>query len=1015
MKNLNRAVTFLLIFLFLGNFYSTGQGAGSSFQPPKVLGPAFLRADSLWVDSVMNRMNLEEKIAQMIMIPAYSDRDAAHTEEIRKLIRKYKVGGIIFFQGGPVRQAMMTNIFQQESEVPLLIAIDGEWGLGMRLDSVISYPRQMMLGAIRDNALVYNMGRDIALQMKRLGISVNFAPVADINNNPANPVIGTRSFGENRENVSLKSSAYMKGMQDQGLLVSAKHFPGHGDTDTDSHKALPLIPFDRKRLDSLELFPFRYLIDEGLSGIMVAHLGVPVLDDRADRPSTLSEKVIDTLLVNDLGFKGLIYTDALSMKGASNYLEPGELEAEAVRAGNDILLMPADIQAAIQTIKREVRKGSIPEEEINRHVRKILLAKKWAGLDKKKPVETRDLVRDLNSRNYEVNRKRLIENSLTLVRNRANLLPLKRLENIQLATVAIGDHPGNGFDLTSDLYLTGDHYALPATPDPKAVDQLIDRLQRYNTVVVNVFGISTSASKSYGIGDETLRFLASLDSAAQIILNFYGYPYALKRLGEVPRVDALLVCYNDNETTRSYAAQALFGGLALSGRLPVSAGTLYPEGTGLVTRVNRFKYTDPEDAGMNFDTLQRIDRIVEEAIAAKAIPGCQVFVARNGRVVWNKAYGYKTYLNREAVTTDDLYDLASLTKISATIPALMRLSDEGRFKETLKLEDYLPWLDTTNKGSLLITDILTHQAGLLPWIPFYYTTIEPLDSSEALLSTKFSSVYSLQIGAKVYANRNVAYRNGYYSRSFKPAFSIQVAEGLYLRSDFRDSILYRIAVSELKEPVYRYSDLGYYLFQQLIEQQTDTLLYPFAYYNFYAPLGAGTLGYLPLGRFPSSQIVPTENDMFFRRQLLRGYVHDPGAAMMGGVCGHAGLFSNANDLGKMMQMILNYGSYGGDRYIDSATVVRYTSCVNCNNGNRRALGFDRPAPEKDTGPACNSASPSSYGHTGFTGTMAWMDPENGLLYIFLSNRIHPNQANNTLTDLNIRTRIQQVLYNSVGN
>ncbi len=1007
-------IFFLLLVSFLSlNFFATGNGTGSLIIPQRITDPAFLQADSLWVDSVMNRMNLDEKIAQMIMIPAYSNRDEEHTEELSRIIRKYKVGGVIFFQGGPKRQLEMTRRFREESELPLLIAIDGEWGLGMRLDSVISYPRQMELGAIRDNALIYRMGRDIARQMKQLGINVNFAPVADVNNNPANPVINTRSFGENRDNVALKTVAYMKGMQDEGLLVTAKHFPGHGDTDTDSHKALPVIPHDMHRLDSIELFPFRYAISEGLSGIMVAHLHVPAIDDREDRPTTLSASAIDSLLVGEMGFRGLIFTDALNMKGASNFMEPGKLEVEAVKAGNDILLMPADVQLAIQSVRKEVRRGTISEETINAHVRKILLAKYWANKHRLELPAAKELDKALNSPVYEVLRRSLVENALTLVRNRNKVLPLRHMENIQMATIAIGEHVDNTFNKISDLYLVSDHYALPAQPGSAAVDQLIDRSKRYNVIVINLFGLSTSASKGYGISDEALRLIKAQDSAAVVIVNVFGYPYTLERLGELPSVDAIMLNYVNDELRQSLAAQALFGGIALSGRLPVTAGPFFREGQGLTTEKLRLEYTFPEDAGMNADTLAKIDAVVAEAIRAKALPGCQVLVAREGKIVWNRSYGYKTFNNREAVSNDDLYDIASITKIAATIPSLMRLRDEGLFDENLTLGAYLPWLDTTNKGALLITDVLTHQAGLVPWIPFYQRTIEPLDSSQELLSTKFSTVYAYHLGQKTYGNRNVRFKDGYYSKGYKPGFTIQVADGLYLRSDYQDSILHAIAVSELRDPVYRYSDLGYYLFQQMIENLTDTLLYPFVYYNFYAPLGAGTLGYLPLGRFGSEKIVPTENDMFFRRQLLRGYVHDPGAAMMGGVCGHAGIFSSANDLAKMMQMLLDYGTYGGERFIDSTTVARFTSCYNCTNGNRRALGFDRPAPEADTGPACNSASSNSFGHSGFTGTLAWMDPDTGLLYIFLSNRIHPDQANTGITDLNVRTRIQQLLYNAI--
>jgi beta-N-acetylhexosaminidase len=1015
MKNNLLQINVLAALVLLFNTNSPGPREIPAFHPSFPERPPFLEADDAWVDSVMQGLSLEDRIAQMIMVQAYSNLGEEHERAVSRLITRYHVGGIAFFRGDPVSQARMTNSFQERSEVPLLVAMDGETGLGMRLEHTIRYPSQMILGAVSDNSLIYKLGQDIARQMKRLGVHMNFAPVADINNNPANPVINTRSFGDDRSNVATKVVALMKGMQDGGLLVTAKHFPGHGDTDRDSHDLLPVIPFTRERLDSLELYPFREAILHGLTGVMVGHLQVPALDGRENRPASVSEAVVTGLLKREMDFRGLVITDAMNMKGLSDYFEPGMAEVEAVLAGNDILLMPDDAGRTISEVKRAVRRGEIPEERIDQSCRKILQAKYWAGLDSYEPVKTDSLLEDLNHPDYGPGHRELIANSLTLVRNRDSLLPLRNLEKVKLATVTISEDGRSDAGAISDLYLDGAHFTLACSAGSEARAEVLSALEEYHTIIVNVMSTSSFASKGFGIADETIDFIEHLETGGDLILNVAGIPYALGRFPDLDHVDAIIVSYSDLPLYQEYTIQGIFGGRSFSGKLPVSGEPVAPTGHGLFSgRPVRLGYADPRDEGLNPDTLARMEAIISAAMREKAFPGCQLLVARNGKVVWHRAYGYHTYQRKRAVELTDLYDLASITKIAATIPALMRLRDQGKFHEDSLLGSYHIVPDTCNKAGLLIADILSHQAGLSPWIPFYYSTLEPLDTSQHLVSANWSHTYPLKIGPSAYANRNVKYVDGIFERSYTPDHPIQVAEDLYLRADFRDSLYRMIYESELLDPEYRYSDLGFYMLQQLIESVTDTMLYPYVWYNFYAPMGAGTLGYLPLNRFPRERIVPTENDLFFRRQLLQGHVHDPGAAMLGGISGHAGLFGNANDLAKMMQMYLNWGWYGERRYIDSATVVAYTLCYDCENGNRRGLGFDRPVTdEPDAGPACEEASPSSYGHTGFTGTIAWVDPACGLIYIFLSNRVHPDQDNTKLIDDNIRTRIQQVIYDAI--
>ncbi len=1008
-----------LIFLLLGLLFAVSPANTGFLSSDEIvenvrIDPPFLSADTAWVDSLMSALSLDEKIGQLMMVQAYSHLDAAHLDELLTMVDKWKIGGVVFFQGGPVRQALMTNMLQEASEIPLLVAMDAEWGPGMRLDSVISYPRQMMLGALRNNNLIYRMGQDIGTQLNELGVHMNFAPVADINNNPDNPVINTRSFGEDRYRVSDKLTYYFTGLHDKNILVTAKHFPGHGDTDVDSHHDLPVLNFDRNRLDSIELFPFRHAISNGVSGIMVAHLQVPALDNRENRPVTLSETAVSHLLKSEMKFKGLVVTDAMNMKGVSNHFSPGDAEVEALKAGNDIILMPSDLRKTINGIKRAVRKGEITAEQIDVSCRKVLLAKSWAGLDSVQHVDTAGLVDRMNARSYLPLQHEIAEQAITLVRDTDKLIPLRRMETLQLATFNFGVEGPTAFTNQLDKYHSGDHFYFQDPEKFPSDSEMNKLLSRYNTLIVNLY-YTRSYGNNFDIPDGLKELVNAIDFNGDMIVNLFGYPYALSVLGELQQAGAVMVSYTTDVLNQQYAAQGIFGGISFSGSLPVSVGEKYPVGTGILTAGEiRLSYGCPEAVSMHYDSLKRIEEIIHEAIRDKAMPGCQVLIARKGKVVWNRSYGYHTYLKRQPVRDDDLYDLASITKIASTIPAIMKLQDQQLFSVDSTMGQYLHLGDTSAKASLVIRDVLTHQAGLRAWIPFYTMTLEPMDTAQRLFSNNFSHTYPYRIGPAAFANRNIRYKDSVYEKKYSAAYPLQVADEMFLRSDFRDSIYDEILRSPLGEKQYLYSDLGYYYLFRMVEEIAGSGFYPYLWKNFYGPIGAGTLGFLPLKQFSPERIVPTENDMIFRRQLIRGYVHDPGSAMLGGICGHAGLFSNANDLAKMMQIYLNHGTYGGERYIDSVTIDEFTRCQFCDEENRRGLGFDRPiTEEEDAGPACNEASESSYGHSGFTGTIAWMDPQYDLLYIFLSNRIHPDQDNSKLIISNIRTDIQELIYRSI--
>jgi len=949
--------------------------------------PDFL-TESTWVDSVFSSLTVEEKIAQLFMLPAYSNRNESHVKEVDSLILKYGIGGLIFFQGSPVRQAEMTNHFQKISKVPLLVAIDGEWGLGMRLDSTTGFPRQMMLGAIQNNQLIYEMGAEIARQCRRLGIHMNFAPVVDVNNNPRNPVINSRSFGEDRENVAAKGYSYMLGLQDNRVIATAKHFPGHGDTDSDSHKTLPIIKHGVKRLDSIELYPFKRLINSGLGAVMVAHLHIPSLDSTNQIASSLSPKVVAGLLKDSLGFKGLVVTDALGMAGARQTAGSENVELQALLAGNDILLMPKELPTAIGAILEALKAGRISEETINQRCKKVLQAKYWVGLNNYKPVKTSNLTADLNKGNDLLKRK-LVENSITLLTNKDSLLPFLRLDTLDIASVSIGSRKVNRFQKYLGLYSHVKFYAIRKNSSPSLFEALVEVLSKHEVVVVSVHNTNRSPRRNFGISRQTIDFVRQLSKKTKVVLNVFANPYSLNLFQNLKDLQAVLLSYEDNELTREVTAQVLFGAIPSVGRLPVSIDNQFFMGEGInADKILRLKYSLPGEIKMDEKILRQIDTLAELGIKKRAYPGCQILVAKNGVVVYRKSFGYHSYRKKRAVSNDDIYDLASITKMAATVAALMKLSDDKLFSVNEKLVKYLPELAATNKKKLRIRDILTHQARLKPWIPFY--------------------VGSFLKGTKKLNPQ-------FYQTTYSDTFSVQVAKHLFIKPAYADTIFSEILSSKLrKRKKYRYSDLGFYLFREVVERLSKQELDRFVTSYFYERMGANTLCFKPLDKFERNRIVPTENDNYFRNQIIQGYVHDPGAAMLGGVSGHAGLFGNANDLAKLMQMYLQKGTYGSIQYLKPETIELFTSCPFCKKDNRRGLGFDKPVLSKDAnGATCKSVSKASFGHTGFTGTIAWADPKNNLVYIFLSNRTYPNASNRKLIDMDLRPRIQQVIYDAI--
>ena len=937
-------------------------------------------AENKWVDSIYNQMTFNEKVGQLFMVACYSNKDTIHTNAIEKLVRNYNIGGLIFFQGGPKRQARLTNKYQALSKVPLFIGIDAEWGLSMRLDSTFRYPFNMTLGAIKDLKLVEQVGVSMAKESKRLGVHFNFSPVLDINTNPKNPIIGYRSFGENKVNVTEHAIALMNGVQSQGVFSTGKHFPGHGDTSTDSHSTLPVVNATLDHIEKVELYPYKRMFDEGLVSVMVAHLNVPSLEPREGYPTSISYSVVNNLLKEQLGFDGLIFTDALNMKGASNFKKPGDIDLEAFLAGNDILLFAENVPLAVEKISSGYRDGLISENRLAESVKKILHYKFKAGLNNYKPVEGINIHNDLNPRSNLDLQYQLYENAITVVKNQDAILPIKNL-NQKIAYVKMGDDTNSSFVSTLNKYTE-----VTEVFDANS-DSLMTKLNDYETVIIGYHKSDKSWWKSPELSETELQIINRIATQKKVILDCFAKPYSLSNIANFEPIEAVVVSYQNGTVVQEVSAELLFGAIDAKGKLPVSINETFKAGDGIATeKLNRLGFTTPENVGMSSEKLNQIEKLAQKAIDGKMAPGMQILVARKGKVIYQKSFGSHTYDTATKVKNTDLYDVASLTKIVATLPNVMQVYDKKKVNLETTLGEMLPIFKASNKEQITFKELLSHYGRMQAWIPFYKATV---DSSKMPMEK-------------------------YYRKVATQGFTKRVSDSLFLRDDYHDTIMKKIINSPLMDKKeYRYSDFTFIILKQYLEKITGKPLDELAYDNFYKTLGMNNTLYNPLQKLDKKVIVPTEIDTYFRHDTIQGYVHDMEAAMENGVGGHAGIFSNAMDVAKMMQLFLQKGNYGNQQYFSEATFTDFNTCWYCTEGNRRGLGFDKPQ-LGSAGPTCGCVSMSSFGHTGFTGTIAWADPATDIVYVFLSNRTYPDSnLPNKLSKENIREDIQKVIQEAI--
>ena len=965
-------------------------------QTPQILsrGKADSQECKEWVESRLAKMTLKEKIGQLFIHTVPLHDTEANRKNIRNAIKEYKIGGILFSDGKVVNQVTLTNYAQELADIPLMITFDGEWGLNMRLKEMPAFSRNRVMGCIQDNELLYEYGKEVARQFREIGVHVNFAPVADVDNNPLNPVINTRSFGGDVRNVTGKVIAYSRGLEDGGVLSVSKHFPGHGDTNVDSHKALPVLKFTRERLDSIEMYPFRKAIEAGLGGVMVGHLEIPAL---SKKPSSLSPEILD-ILQEEFGFKGIAFTDALEMKGVSNNLN---VCAQALMAGNDMLLPPRNLKREMDGVLAAVKAGKLTEEYLTEKCRKVLTFKYALGLHEPPFIQLSGIEKRLNRPSTQDLRDRLEKAAVTVVGNEGGVLPMDvDLKNTAILNIGKSSE-GKIFHQQLNKYMKVDR--ILAYPD--SITTLSKRLAKYDRVIVAIH------TEKYAAYQGMLATLASKLPLSYVyftpLKNIYRKGVAWKKAASV------ILGHVGSATVQQFVAEVMMGREKATGRISVEVKDYRLPGEGVDLESTK-KYR-PEDYGMDASVLSKVDEIALEGIKAKAYPGCQVLIMKDGLPVYDKCFGTFTYEDSKKVEPEHLYDIASLTKTTGTLLAVMKLYDEGKFGLTDPISKYVPAMKGSRKGRITIEDLLYHQSGLPGSHPFYREAINDSSYTGGFFKGRIDANHHLRVDRRLYVVDDFKYKDEYLSSASSEDYPLQVAENLFVSPSFPEKILEMIASDKvpLRDRRYRYSCLNFVLLKEMVEQISGMPMDEYLEKEFYAPMGMKSTLYNPLRRFQPEQIVPTiQKDYLRGRKELRGYVHDEIAAFMGGVSGNAGLFSNARDVAKVYQMLADGGQYGGKRYLSLETCQLFMNKKS--RISRRTLGFDKPEPTPGKGPCADEAPKEVVGHTGFTGTCAWADPKNGLVFVFISNRIYPRPFDHKgLMTLKIRPRIQQLMYQAL--
>lgn len=893
--------------------------------------------NSVDIETLLNRMTLKEKIGQLFFIPAYGSfrsNDDEHFNHLLEQIREYHIGGLIFFSSNVYGQAVLTNKLQRVSEIPLWITQDMEYGAAMRVDGTTRFPPAMAVAATGNPEYAYQIGRITGREARALGVQQVFAPVLDVNNNPENPVINVRSFSGDPKTVAHYGTRFMEGLQSQGIVSTVKHFPGHGDTDTDSHLSLPIIKYDYARLDSVELVPFRAAISDGVNSVMSAHIAFPKLGQRKGLPATMDSTILNRILVDSLGFDGLVVTDGLNMHGIASNFSPGEAVVKALKAGVDMMLMSPDELTAIYEITAAVERGTISESRIDKSVRKILQWKKKKGLFEDNQIDIDNLSSKINLRESRLAAQKISRESLTLVKNKGDILPIRASKYPKITVVSVADDE-SGNTGSRLAYLLKQHHPdvsahiLDNRTGSEEKKAILEDVRESDLLIIGSF-IYTRSGKKVQLKEEHLKFLKKLHKNIPSLLIAFGNPYVVQDLTET---DAQLMAWAANGGQVAATVPALFGGSEIDGHLPITIPGMYSFNDGITLPKTTLRKDEPEVAGLSRDSLENVDQIMNKAVFDSTFPGGVVAVVKDGIIAYEKAFGYQTYKKLEPVRDNSIYDLASLTKVTATTPAIMKLIDEGKIELDDKVKEYIPEFNEGMKSIITIRNLLLHNSGL----PAYRLYIDKLQTEEKILD----------------AVKNEPLIN-------KPGTT------------------------------YEYSDLGFILLGEIVEKVSGMPLDKYVYRNFHYPLGMSNTFYNPerYSHWVTDRIPPTEVDTTWRMKTIQGQVHDERAFYLNGVAGHAGLFSTAGDLAVYCQMLLNKGSYAGRQYLSPETVDLFTG--DRSPQRNRGYGFDRKSEGFST--AGSLTGDQTFGHTGFTGTSFWIDPDRDLAIIILTNRTYPHRS-----------------------
>ncbi len=927
-----------------------------------------------WIARALDTLTTEEKIGQLFIQPVSGAMYRQELLKLEELIKRYNLGGLFFQSGKTKEQVQLLQRMQDLAPTPLLIAMDTRRGLGSTLQDLDRFPSFTTLGAIQNESFLYDLGKEIALQCRAIDVHINMSPILQSSPGIRQMRSSNDIFSQDQNAAFVKGLRYMQGMQDHGLIPCYEQLPANS------------------QLAAAEFVGLGPVSPRSLQGKLVAQLSFIPQGENIYEKSLLPRKTEQNAFLYEkyLKLEGLVLSEPLTQYEG----EAGALAVGALQAGNDILVSTADLEAAVGGILEALEKGTIKQVDIDRRVYKIMRAKHQVGLDSRISPEAKHLDKKINAHAAQLLKQYLFEEAVTLVRNEERLIPIRVLDTTSFASLAIHGKSAkakSSFQQMLSRYAPFEHYSITDDQRQYDYDQLFRQLSRHGHVIV---ALHEPLSREGQLTKKTISFLNFLQQKTKVTIVSFTHPRTLENLDSFRSV----VCaYEDDPVAQQVVPQVLFGAIGAKGKLPVNASASLTVSTGISTKpLARLGYTLPEAVGLHSDKLAVIDSLAQWAIEEKMTPGCQVLVARKGKIVFERAYGYQTYDQQVPITPETIYDIASVTKVAGTMQAIMFLQERGTIEIDEKISYYLPELKNTDKENITIRELLLHRAGLRSFIPFWARTKDDGDLDHDLYRDKPVGTYNLQVSRKLYG-----------------------AESL------RDSVWHWTIESKLRrlrgrrnpswkpEHNYRYSDLSFYILHQLVERVTNQPMDQFLAQNFYDPLGLNTLTYQPLRKFPAAHIAPTERDQHFRDELVRGTVHDEGAALYGGVAGHAGLFSNAHDLAVLMQMNLQDGIYGGERYYLPGTVSRFS--IRQYNDSRRGLGWDKPEYLRDGGPTAPEASYASYGHLGFTGTSVWLDPKYDLVYIFLSNRVHPNARNTKLLTEGIRTKIQSVIYRAMSD